>query len=408
MLSQKTIFKNFARSHYVFILFLLSSAIFLISLSGCSDQSAKNSKNSLQSGRPGEIASSICKAKYIEEIFIPDTIRLSIPSRYSLAAIHSLNISSNKNIVLIEFNSEIVLYFDSTGNFIKKIGGRGKGPGEFTYPRFCGFDKDGKIFIGDFSQRKISIFDKYGDFSKSFLVNNMIGGMLVFSDGQIVINDQELAKAMDHETIFMYSDQGNLLKKFGSPSSGMKELKNLPIMTSLFKGPYLTVYDNHIFETDYVDYHIKKYDMAGNFIMKFGEEPKHWNSVLNTNYRQMPAPQMVTPEVMKKIDKFFVEFGKHTIIEWLTVLPPGIIVSMSQPYINDNAKNIYFSFYDLNGNLLNNGLAFKNDKLLLNNFEMQIKPLAHGFCLIQFLTDISKETTISEGENQIIKLIIFN
>ena len=409
LLSQRIYLKNLAPIKIFIILNFYSLIIYLITMPGCSDHSAKNSKNKINSEQLGEIASCISKAKYLDEILIPDTIRISVPAQFSITAIKALNISQDKKIIIINFFSEIVLYFDSAGNFIRQIGNKGRGPGEFLFPSYCGFDEDGKIFIGDFSQRRISVFDETGEFIESFLVKNMLNGMLVLPGNRIIIHDQTLAMLMNHETVFIYDHKGNLLRKFGGISESMKKLKNIPSGASLFFGPYLATYENYLFEFDYVDYHIKKYDIEGNLIAIFGAEPKQWHSVLETNYRQIPAPQMVTPEILKKLDEFFVEFHKCTINAWITVFDPGIIVCMSLKQNRSRYdEDTYFVFYDLDGNLLNNGLTFKHDSKDDDNLVISILPILNGFCLVQNLADQSKEMLINEADVQELNVILFN
>lgn len=118
---------------------------------------------------------------------------------------------------------------------------------------------------------------------------------------------------------------------------------------------------------------------------------------------------MATPEIMKKLDKFFVEFRKCTINAWIAVFDPGIIVCMSLKQDRSRYdEDTYFVFYDLDGNLLNNGLAFKHDSKNNDNLTTSILPVLGGFCLIQNLTDITKEMPISDDDEQELNLIFFN
>jgi DNA-binding beta-propeller fold protein YncE len=52
-----------------------------------------------------------------------------------------------------------VVKFDSDGNFIKVLGGKGAGPGEFDLPHSLVFDKQGLLYIADRNNARIQVFD---------------------------------------------------------------------------------------------------------------------------------------------------------------------------------------------------------------------------------------------------------
>jgi DNA-binding beta-propeller fold protein YncE len=55
-----------------------------------------------------------------------------------------------------------VVKFDRDGNFIKTLGGKGKGPGEFDLPHSLVFDKQGLLYIADRNNARIQVFDADG------------------------------------------------------------------------------------------------------------------------------------------------------------------------------------------------------------------------------------------------------
>jgi hypothetical protein len=52
-----------------------------------------------------------------------------------------------------------VVKFDSDGNFIKVLGGKGAGPGEFDLPHSLVFDAHGLLYIADRNNARIQVFD---------------------------------------------------------------------------------------------------------------------------------------------------------------------------------------------------------------------------------------------------------
>ena len=203
------------------------------------------------------------------------------------------------------------------------------------------------------------------------------------------------------ESIYVYNKKGKLISKFGRVSETMKKLKNVP--PSRILNPLLVTYKNYIFETDYPDYHIRKYDVQGHFIKEFGVKPKHWRSLLKSNYRSLPTPQMVTPAIMKKLKKYSQESKKYSKLRWIEAFEPGILCIMTQRTIGGSfEKGTYFTFYDTEGNLIADGLTFKNYpyKQLPLTYSLPMRP--RGLCIVKFLTDITKEPVKGkEGETNV-------
>jgi sugar lactone lactonase YvrE len=57
-----------------------------------------------------------------------------------------------------------VVKFDSEGNFLKTLGGKGKGPGEFDLPHSLVFDAQGLLYIADRNNARIQVFDADGTY----------------------------------------------------------------------------------------------------------------------------------------------------------------------------------------------------------------------------------------------------
>ena len=55
-------------------------------------------------------------------------------------------------------NSRVVKY-DKNGRFIKQVGSRGSGPGQFNMPHAIAVDAQGNVYVGDRSNQRIEVFD---------------------------------------------------------------------------------------------------------------------------------------------------------------------------------------------------------------------------------------------------------
>ncbi len=74
---------------------------------------------------------------------------------------------SEGNIIIIEPTEARIQIFDARGLFVKSIGGKGQGPGEFETPILLSISKKREIYVGDIVRRTITIFSATGHFVKS-------------------------------------------------------------------------------------------------------------------------------------------------------------------------------------------------------------------------------------------------
>jgi hypothetical protein len=80
--------------------------------------------------------------------------------------------------------------FDSSGNFVKSIGRKGQGPGEFGLPISLSLTQQGHIFVNDLGQRKIHYFDREGNYLKEFSIADkfLFFGPMVTSGGDLIVS----------------------------------------------------------------------------------------------------------------------------------------------------------------------------------------------------------------------------
>jgi len=63
-----------------------------------------------------------------------------------------------------DFNIKV---FDKEGNYLRTIGKKGEGPGEFQYVAYLAFLPDGRLLVMDFQARRTSLFESSGGFISS-------------------------------------------------------------------------------------------------------------------------------------------------------------------------------------------------------------------------------------------------
>ena len=116
---------------------------------------------------------------------------------------------------------------------------------------------------------------------------------------------------------------------------------------------------------------------------------------------------MVTPAIMKKLNSYFDEFEKYSIIWWIKTFEPGILCIMTKTGKGGFEKSAYFTFYDTDGNLIVDGLRFKNYPKWSKLPRTYLAPLMpKGLCFIKFLTDITKEPVKGKNEGTNVDIIV--
>ncbi len=96
-------------------------------------------------------------------------------------------VDDNENIYISETKDQVIKVFGPTGKYIKTIGAKGNGPGEFQRIWKLGATKDGKLVALDIIARRTSFFDSSGQFLNSFNWKvNYFNYILVKSSSYIV------------------------------------------------------------------------------------------------------------------------------------------------------------------------------------------------------------------------------
>ena len=101
-----------------------------------------------------------------------------------------------KYLIVSDRPEHCIKVFDTNGNFLFKFGKKGKGDGEFNYPRFLSVNKAGHLMVCDENNHRVQVFELSGKFITKFgTFGSGIGefkyprSTAVLSDGRIVVTD---------------------------------------------------------------------------------------------------------------------------------------------------------------------------------------------------------------------------
>ncbi|CAH1264270.1 TRIM2 [Branchiostoma lanceolatum] len=84
------------------------------------------------------------------------------------------------------------------------FGGKGRNPGQVDYPRGVAVSADNEIYVADFGNKRIQVFDKYGDFLHLFKTE--AAGICTDSSGHIFVSN------MKNRRIDMFTSRGEFVR----------------------------------------------------------------------------------------------------------------------------------------------------------------------------------------------------
>jgi len=100
----------------------------------------------------------------------------------------TLGVNEQGDIYILDEQAGNIKIFDQNGRFLKTIGKKGQGPGEFGMPISLAIMPSQNIIVNDMGQRKILFFDKEGNYLRQFSIADkfLFFGPMVTSTGDLI------------------------------------------------------------------------------------------------------------------------------------------------------------------------------------------------------------------------------
>lgn len=164
-------------------------------------------------------------------------------------------VDSKNNYYLLDKGNFRIQVFDKEGKFIRTIGKKGRGPGEFA-SIMAGAVYDKKyVLAADDSIQRINVYDLEGNFVSSFKIKGKVSDLICSHDNKIFIAYPDTEGRLIHE----YDLEGNVIRSFGRLKDKKLALFNDVVKMSRSKEGdfYVCIrYANRI----------QRYNSEGNFI----------------------------------------------------------------------------------------------------------------------------------------------
>jgi hypothetical protein len=130
---------------------------------------------------------------------------------YLFSSINGYDVDQEDNVYIIDGSAAQIRVFDRQGRFLRTIGKKGQGPGEFQYPLFIQISNQEEIFIFDVFVNKLQRFSKAGLFINAVLSRVPgINLIKVDSEGRMIGSRGGLEPIGGRELKILNSE-GNLL-----------------------------------------------------------------------------------------------------------------------------------------------------------------------------------------------------
>jgi len=120
-------------------------------------------------------------------------------------------VNNQGDIYVLDSGKYRIQKYDKDGRYVQTIGRQGQGPGEFERPTGLYLDKKGNIYVLGLS--KIHLFDRQGEFVKSFVPQGFVTSFVPDGEGNIITTSYVRAERMRNFGVLVMNPDGEVSKK---------------------------------------------------------------------------------------------------------------------------------------------------------------------------------------------------
>ena len=191
-----------------------------------------------------------------------------------------MRVGKDGTIYVMDWGDCTFKIYDKEGKYIRTIGGKGQGPGEFEMLIYFSVGLDGNIYVSDSVNRRIVILNEKGEYITSFRIEEgFLNEIATDQNSFIYFGVQFREDEIRRLAIYRYNSAGEKLIDYG-----LFEMVQ-SIITRRTKGSVSSSTSRHAATTVWIvdkegrlyagygdKYQISVYDPDGNLSFKFGRE----------------------------------------------------------------------------------------------------------------------------------------
>jgi hypothetical protein len=114
---------------------------------------------------------------------------------HALTRVDDLTVGPSGEIYVLQRDEALLRVFDSDGRFLRRIGGGGAGPGEFTRPEHLGWHGE-DLWVSDPGGGRTTLLDREGRYIDSRQVMQSLGPAVSIAGGQLLANGTMISRPM--------------------------------------------------------------------------------------------------------------------------------------------------------------------------------------------------------------------
>ncbi|MFA3784238.1 6-bladed beta-propeller [Melioribacteraceae bacterium 4301-Me] len=178
-----------------------------------------------------------------------------------IGSIQKLKYLSSGDIYIIDAATKHLNVFNSSGKFLRTIGGIGEGPGEYLTANDFVIDDSLNIYILDGRLRRVTVFDANGNLKRTIKINDFGEHMIIAKDqiylySSMNMGGGEAASCYDLIT-------GHKMFEFAAPTSFIKMLISNKYVGVVLDCNCLEYFNNKIYVINPLQYAIRIFDLSG-------------------------------------------------------------------------------------------------------------------------------------------------
>ena len=187
---------------------------------------------------------------------------------YVFSRINGMDVDDSGNVYAIEGVDACVRVFDKDGLFLRTIGRKGQGPGEFQMPLFVQVTAAGEVFVGDYSGAQAVYFSRSGDYLRRKTMPRPIRPIRQDSLGNILGVEISAPPPMGGKSINTYDAELRPVAVIASEEEGERTVFDIG-KPSCFAD---ITSNDHIIWGDSKEYTLYEIDASGRLIRKIIKE----------------------------------------------------------------------------------------------------------------------------------------
>jgi len=245
-----------------------------------------------------------------------------------------IRVDKNGFVFVLDWGDTCIRVFDASGKFVRQIGRKGQGPGDFDIPCWFDLDAEGRVHVLDGRSLRITRFDRDGKYLASFRIEKFASQIRLDSSGRIFCAETsrgeselstEFRKIQQTISIVRYDPDGKNPVRIGPFKADVIVMKT-DAKGGVFSGSspsapttgWSVAPDGRIWAGYNGTYEIGVFDPDGKPLFRFGREFK--------------------PLHNKGFDKITPENRKTTIL-------PEDFPAFAQDFFFDDAGNAWFRMF---------------------------------------------------------------